>query len=110
MDETLSQANAAVARALTLLTKPHLETIGTVSEVDEKKCNGCGLCESVCPYKAIEIALKRTVVGEKEVAQINKALCKGCGVCAASCRSGAIDLKGFTTEGIVAQITQLAMS
>jgi len=110
MDETLSQANAAVARALTLLTKPHLETIGTVSEVDEKKCNGCGLCESVCPYKAIEIALKRTIVGEKEVAQINKALCKGCGVCAASCRSGAIDLKGFTTEGIVAQITQLAMS
>ncbi|MGB9628432.1 MAG: FAD-dependent oxidoreductase [Thermodesulfobacteriota bacterium] len=95
-------------KKLTLLTKPHLETIGTVSEVDEKKCNGCGLCEAVCPYKAIEIGLKRTVVGEKEVAQINKALCKGCGVCAASCRSGAIDLKGFTTEGIVAQIIQLA--
>ncbi len=110
IDETLSQANAAVARALTILTKPYLETIGTVSEVDEKKCNGCGLCESVCPYKAIEISLKRTVVGEKEVAQINKALCKGCGVCTASCRSGAIDLKGFTTEGIMAQITQLALS
>lgn len=110
IDETLSQANGAVARALTLLTKPHLETIGTVSEVDERKCNGCGLCESVCPFKAIEISLKRTVVGEKEVAQINKVLCKGCGVCTASCRSGAIDLKGFTTEGIVAQILQLAAS
>jgi len=110
IEESLSQANAAVARALTYLSKTHLETIGTVSEVDEKKCNACGLCGSVCPYQAIEILSKRTVVGEKEVAQINKALCKGCGACAASCRSGSIDLKGFTSEEIVAQITQLAMS
>jgi heterodisulfide reductase subunit A len=109
IEESLSQANAAVARALTYLSKTHLETIGTISEVDERKCNGCGLCESICPYKAIEILSKRTAVGEKEVAQTNKALCKGCGACAASCRSGAIDLKGFTSEEIVAQITQLAI-
>jgi len=109
IEESLSQANAAVARALTYLSKTHLETIGTVSEVDEMKCNGCGLCESICPYQAIEIISKRTVVGEKEVAQVNKTLCKGCGACAASCRSGSIDLKGFTNDGIVAQITQLAM-
>jgi heterodisulfide reductase subunit A len=109
IDESVSQANAAVARALTYLSKTQLETIGTVSEVDEKKCIGCGLCESLCPYKAIEILTKRTVVGEKLVAQVNKALCKGCGACVASCRSGSIDLKGFTTEEVVAQITQLAM-
>ncbi len=108
IDETISQANAAVARALTYLSKTHLETIGTVSEVDEKKCIGCGLCESLCPYQAIEIVTKRTVVGEKLVAQVNKALCKGCGACVASCRSGSVDLKGFTTEEIVAQIEQLA--
>ncbi len=109
MDETISQATAAAARALTYLSKKELETIGTVSEVDERRCIGCGLCESVCPYRAIEVVTKRTVVGEKMVAQVNKALCKGCGVCSASCRSGSIDLKGFSTEAIVAQISQLAV-
>ena len=87
--------------------KKELETIGTISEVDERKCIGCGLCESVCPYKAIEILVKRTIVGEKLVAQINKALCKGCGACTASCRSGSIDLKGFTNAEVVTQITEL---
>ncbi|MBM4325380.1 MAG: CoB--CoM heterodisulfide reductase iron-sulfur subunit A family protein, partial [Deltaproteobacteria bacterium] len=109
IDESLSQANAAVARALTYLTKKDLETIGTISEVNEKTCIGCGLCESLCPYQAIEVVVKRTIVGEKAVAQVNKVLCKGCGVCTASCRSGSIDLKGFSTEEVFTQITRLAM-
>lgn len=109
IEESLSQANAAVARALTVLSKKYLETIATVSEVNEKQCTGCGLCESVCPYQAIEIVTKRTVVGEKQVAQVNKTLCKGCGACAASCRSNSIDLKGFSNEAIVSQIVQLAL-
>ncbi len=110
IEESLSQANAAVSRALTYLSKKELETIGTISEVDERTCIGCGLCESVCPYKAIEILTKRTVVGEKQVAQINRVLCKGCGACTASCRSGSIDLKGYTNSEVVAQILELVVN
>jgi heterodisulfide reductase subunit A len=110
IEESISQANAAAARALTYLSKKELETIGIISEVNERTCIGCGLCESLCPYKAIEILTKRTIIGEKQVAQINKALCKGCGACTASCRSGSIDLKGFTNAEVVAQIAELTLS
>jgi len=76
--------------------------------VDERRCVACGLCEVICVYHAVEVVTKGTVLGEKEVAQVNEALCKGCGACAASCRSGAIDLKGFNDEEIVAQISQVS--
>ncbi len=107
IDETIVQANAAVSRACTVLSKEAIEVPGTVSQVDERRCEACGLCEGVCPYHAVQVVSKQTIVGEKEVAQVNEALCKGCGVCAASCRSGAIDLKGFSDEEIVAQIAHV---
>ena len=107
VEETIIQANAAVSRACTILSKESIEVPGTVSQVDERKCVACGLCEVICPYHAVEMVTKGTVLGEKEVAQVNEALCKGCGACAASCRSGAIDLKGFNDEEIVAQIAQV---
>jgi len=110
IEESLSQANAAVSRALTYLSKKELETIGTIAQVDERTCVGCGLCESVCPYKAIMILTKWTVGGEKQVAEINRVLCKGCGACTASCRSGSIDLKGFTNSEVVSQIMELAVN
>jgi heterodisulfide reductase subunit A len=34
-------------------------------------------------------------------------LCKGCGLCVASCRSGAINLKGFGTDQIMAMINEI---
>lgn len=108
IEESICQANAAVSRACTILSKEMIETQGSVSQVDELNCNGCGLCVDVCPYKAIELVEKKVLGTEKTVAQLNEALCKGCGACSASCRSGSIDLKGFTDEEICSEIEGFA--
>ncbi len=108
IEESISQARAAVSRACTILSKGHIEVPAQISVVEEQKCVGCGLCEAVCPNHAIEVGEKRTLFGQKRVAQVNKALCKGCGICAASCRSGSIDLLGFTDEEIVSQLSHVA--
>ncbi|MEW6359057.1 MAG: NAD(P)-binding protein [Planctomycetota bacterium] len=96
--ESIAQAEAAAGRAAVLLGKEHLETEALVSYINPKKCEACGLCVALCPYKAIE-------KNEKiNAAEVNPVLCKGCGVCAASCRSGAPDVGGFTDAELLAQI------
>jgi len=107
IEESISQANACVSRACTILSREELQVEGTVARVNEVKCVGCGFCRDVCPYGAIEVKLKKVAQEEKEVAEVNVALCKGCGACAASCRSGSIDLKGFSDEEILAQVGAL---
>jgi heterodisulfide reductase subunit A len=106
MDEHITQANAAAARACTVLTKEIIEAEGTIPRVNIARCTACGVCELTCAYKAVEV----TVVDQRRgtmAAQINEALCKGCGACAAGCRSGAIDLQGFTDAQIMAVIEAL---
>jgi heterodisulfide reductase subunit A len=107
IDESISQACAAVSRACTILTKDHLELLGIVAEVNEYRCVGCGLCEDVCGYKAIEMVSKQIDGKEKIVAQVNEALCKGCGACSGACYSGAIQQNGFTDEQILSIIGAL---
>jgi heterodisulfide reductase subunit A-like polyferredoxin len=107
IDESISQACAAVSRACTILTKDHLELLGIVAEVNEYRCVGCGLCEEVCGYKAIEMVSKQIGGKEKIVAQVNEALCKGCGACSGACYSGAIQQNGFTDGQILSIISVL---
>ena len=98
IDESITQAQAAVARAVTMLSAKTISAGGTVAYVDPGCCSGCGACVSICPYSAPKL-------GEKDgKAEIQSALCKGCGLCVASCRSGAINLKGFETSQIMAMI------
>jgi heterodisulfide reductase subunit A len=106
MEEHITQANAAVARACTVLTKKVIEAEGTVAGVSIARCCACGLCEQTCAYKAVQLALvdeRRGIIA----AQVNEALCKGCGACTAGCRSGAIDVQGFTDAQIVSVIDAL---
>jgi len=100
IDESISQACAAAARAATVLSKTALEMEGSIASVDKELCSGCKICESVCAYNAIEME----ETGEKPVAKVLEALCKGCGVCGSSCPTKAITMGHFTNEQILAQV------
>ena len=104
IDESISQAYAASSRASIILSKEYLEIPGTVARVDEYKCSGCGQCEEVCAYHAIEMVKERINGEEKLIAKVNEGLCKGCGICAGTCRSCAIQHQGFKDQQILAMI------
>jgi heterodisulfide reductase subunit A len=105
IDESIAQAKAAVSRAVTLLSREHIYSSGTIAQVDQINCAACGVCVAICPYSAPSFAQEGRFAGK---AEINPALCKGCGLCVASCRSGAIHLKGFDTDQIMSQIFEMS--
>ncbi|MCD6177116.1 MAG: CoB--CoM heterodisulfide reductase iron-sulfur subunit A family protein [Candidatus Cloacimonetes bacterium] len=103
IDESMAQAKAAASRALTFLNKKAILAEGTICEVNDSRCTGCGYCEQICAYNAIEVDL------EKGIAIVNEALCKGCGACVASCRCAALDLRGFSNEQLFSAFDALDM-
>jgi heterodisulfide reductase subunit A len=104
LGETIEQAYGAASRVLTLLSHDAITASGSVCEVNEKECIGCGQCISACTYSAI--AFHETRQGKKAV--VNPVLCKGDGLCTSKCPTGAIQLKHFTDEEILAQIDAVA--
>jgi heterodisulfide reductase subunit A len=103
ISESISQADAAVARATAAVAKGYVSVLPTISEVDQTRCVGCGLCELLCPFSAIRVV--ETEKGSK--AETIAASCKGCGVCSASCPQKAATVHHFSDEQLVAQIEAL---
>ena len=101
--EAVVQAQAAAARAAIPLLNGHVRVEPIVSQVDEDLCIGCGLCELVCQFSAIQVA--DTESGR--TAQVTSASCKGCGTCGASCPRHAITMSHFTDEQLTAQVGAL---
>jgi heterodisulfide reductase subunit A len=100
ISESLSQADAAVARATASVAKGYVSVLPTISEVDQTVCVGCGLCEALCPFSAIRVV--ETSKGMK--AETIAASCKGCGVCASSCPQKAVTVHHFSDGQLIAQI------
>lgn len=108
--DTVAQASAAAAKVAVLFSRDEMATSPLITGVNEQVCSGCGLCVSICPYKAIELkTIEDRARGKRQVASINSGLCQGCGACAVACRAGALDLKGFTNEQILAEVDALCL-
>jgi heterodisulfide reductase subunit A2 len=99
--ESISQARAAVARILAKISQGVITVDAVYSEVQDKLCSGCRICNPVCPYSAIEYD------AEKQKSRIISEICKACGCCAVACPSGAINARHFNDEQIYAQIEAL---
>jgi heterodisulfide reductase subunit A len=99
--ESVAQARAAVARILAKISQGEIAVDAVYSEVEEKLCSGCRICNTVCPYGAIEYD------AEKKKSLIISAVCKACGCCVVACPSGAIKARHFTDEQVFAQIEAL---
>lgn len=106
--ETVAQAGAAASKVIGLLCKDKLTTNPCVANSNELLCNGCSVCRNVCPYGAIEYIEKEIndhgIREVRRIAKVNEAVCQGCGACTVTCPSGAMDLKGFSTRQIMAEV------
>ena len=101
IDESIAQAQAAAARAATVLARKSIEVEGVVSSVDESLCRGCGKCVAVCPYGAPQLMEKAEGV---QVSTIQEALCKGCGACAVACPTGAASIRHFNDAEVLTMV------
>ena len=100
LDESLSQAAAAVSRACTLLAHDTVSVGGMVAQVEGEKCAVCLTCVRVCPYDV-------PFINQEGVAQIDAAKCQGCGSCAAECPGKAIQLQHCEDDEIIAKSVAL---
>jgi heterodisulfide reductase subunit A len=100
LSEAVSQAYGAAGRAVTLLSHETVTASGSVCEVEESACIGCGACIAACTYGAIQS--NETKAGQKAV--VNPGLCKGDGLCCSFCPTDAIVLSHYTNEEVFNQI------
>lgn len=106
VDESISQALASSARAMTLLSKKEVYLDAQKAIVHEDKCDGCALCIDVCPYHAIELYEVNNEDGQPpaKLVRINQAQCKGCGICQGTCPLRGVDVAGFSMDQLSSQI------
>ena len=97
--EAVTQASAAAARSIRLMSHGKLKIEALTAQVDQARCTACGICAKVCPYKAIRADAKT-----KTKATVIEAACAGCGTCSAECPFGAIDMNHYADRQITGQI------
>lgn len=118
IQDSIAQAKGAAGRASRFLSRKQISTtkLEYLSSllsiecffkdliVNPDKCNGCGRCEEVCAFNAIDLVDAERNYEDVSLpikkAVINSALCKGCGKCSSVCRLKAIDAKHYDFKQI----------
>jgi heterodisulfide reductase subunit A-like polyferredoxin len=108
LGESIAQAQAAAARAATILSRETLEVGGIVAQVDEEQCVGCLTCVRMCPFDVPQIRADLTGVGNiGGAAYIESAQCRGCGICVGECPARAIHLLHYRDVQMEAKVAAL---
>ena len=97
----VAQGAAAAARVQGLISQGTVKIEPIVALIDEDHCSGCRICNTMCPYSAIDY------IADSDTSRIQPALCKGCGTCVAACPSGVISGAGFSNQQVEAEIEGL---
>jgi heterodisulfide reductase subunit A len=113
--ETVGMASGAAAKVAALFSKDEMTREPLIAFVNRQAppqystCVECFLCQTACPYQAIEREEIRDRSGRliKTVAKVNPGLCQGCGTCVAFCRSKSIDIQGFSNEQMYSEVMAL---
>ncbi len=102
--DTVAQASGAAAKAMDLLSSGEIEIEPLKAVVDKDLCSGCKICESICPFKAIEMNIQTEENEKKSSAEVIEAMCQGCGLCSSSCPTGAIRTQQFSSQQVLTQV------
>jgi heterodisulfide reductase subunit A len=103
--DTVAQASGAAAKVVDLLSKGEIELEPLRAIVDSDKCSGCRVCESVCPFSAIEMKPAKEGAETGAVkAEVVEASCQGCGACSASCPTKAIKMQQYGADQVLAEV------
>jgi heterodisulfide reductase subunit A len=95
---SVAQGAAAAARVLGTISQRQVSMEPIRASIDEDRCSGCRVCNTMCPYNAIDF------IEDLGVSRVNPALCKGCGTCVAACPSQVISGAHFTFDQLMAEI------
>ncbi|MGQ9506292.1 MAG: NAD(P)-binding protein [Candidatus Bathycorpusculaceae bacterium] len=102
--DTVAQASGAAAKAIDLLASGEIELEPLKAVVDGDLCSGCRLCETICPFVAIELKTETSDGTERVRAEVVEAMCQGCGLCVSACPTKAIKMRHYTDDQVLAQI------
>ncbi len=94
---------AAASRAAAWLGHQHPRAGAVTYQVEPLRCRGCGDCELVCEFGAIQLQGE----GEARVAWIDPLICQGDGTCAVRCPSGAISTEHLSGNQLEAMLEAL---